>query len=190
MQAKSLEISCAKESDERKELETELKWKRQELEAVRNQHTEIMKQLHSVQEQKPILENQISESHSMVGELEDKIISAVELLIAFKERRDKLRVEHEHVMLEVRELRKSVIMESPSFCGPLILSFTFEEIMDATHSFDPSCKISEGDCGTMYKGVLRHVDVAIKMLPSSVFRGVLDFQHKVRPTPYVFHFFL
>ncbi|KAK4786743.1 hypothetical protein SAY86_010576 [Trapa natans] len=176
---KLLEISCAKESNERKELETELRMIRQELEDMRNQHTEVTKQLHSVQEQKSILENEISESNFMVRELEEKILSAVELLITFKERRDKLRAEYEHALQVVRELRKSVIMKSPSFCSAVIFSFTFEEIMDATHSFDQSYKIGEGDCGTMYKGVLRHVDVAIKMLPSSFFQGVLDFQNEV-----------
>lgn len=184
-QAKSREISCSEKSNERKELENELERKRQALEAVKNQHSEIIKHLHSVQEQKPVLENQVSESHLMVGELEEKIVSAVELLISFKARRDKLRIEHEGALREVRELRRSVMMESLSFCGPLILSFTFEEIMDATCSFDPSCKIGEGDYGTMCKGVLRHMDVAIKMLPSSLFRGSLDFQHKVRLAPYV-----
>ncbi|KAK4743592.1 hypothetical protein SAY87_009904 [Trapa incisa] len=106
---KLLEISCAKESNERKQLETELKMKRKELEDTRNQHTEVIKQLHSVQEKKPILDHLISESTFMVGELEEKILSAVELLITIKEGRDKIRAEHELVMLDVRELRKSVI---------------------------------------------------------------------------------
>ncbi|PKI50733.1 hypothetical protein CRG98_028875 [Punica granatum] len=186
-QAKSLEISYAKESNERKELEKELKRKKEELEAVQNQHSGIIKHLHAVQEQNSALENQISKSRSVEGELEEKIVSAVELLIAFKERRDRLRIEHGEAMREVRVLRKSVRMESPSFCGPLILSFTFEEIIQATHSFDQSCKIREGRYGTMYKGTLRHADVAIKMLPFSGSRGALDFQDEVEVLSRVRH---
>ncbi|KAK4793901.1 hypothetical protein SAY86_011895 [Trapa natans] len=87
---------------------------------MRNQHTEVIKELHSVQEKKPILDHLISESTFMVGELEEKILSAVELLITIKEGRDKIRAEHELVMLDVRELRKSVITVSPSFCSALI----------------------------------------------------------------------
>ncbi|XP_031392769.1 U-box domain-containing protein 32 isoform X1 [Punica granatum] len=185
--AKSLEISYAKESNERKELEKELKRKKEELEAVQNQHSGIIKHLHAVQEQNSALENQISKSRSVEGELEEKIVSAVELLIAFKERRDRLRIEHGEAMREVRVLRKSVRMESPSFCGPLILSFTFEEIIQATHSFDQSCKIREGRYGTMYKGTLRHADVAIKMLPFSGSRGALDFQDEVEVLSRVRH---
>ncbi|KAI4384777.1 hypothetical protein MLD38_002883 [Melastoma candidum] len=185
--AKSLGLSCAKEVDRRKELERMLLIRRQEINRMRSQHHEIMEKLQIVREQKSTMEEQLSQSSHEVKELEEKIISAVDLLISFKEKRDRLRIEHEEAMTELRKLRKSVRHEDAGFCGQHILSFSFAEITEATNGFHPSWKIGEGRCGTVYKGLLRRTQVAIKMLPSFGSERASNFQQEVEVLSRVRH---
>ncbi|KAF2320441.1 hypothetical protein GH714_027520 [Hevea brasiliensis] len=140
-EAKALENLCIKEMSLRKEMEGVLAREKQEIERTKNQRNEFMKELQVVQEQKSELESQLAESNCNVKDLEEKIISAVELLISFKEER----------------------------CST----------ERATQEFDPSWRIGEGRYGNVYKGILRHVHVAIKMLPSYGSQSQLDFQNGV-----------
>ncbi|XP_030448976.2 U-box domain-containing protein 32 isoform X2 [Syzygium oleosum] len=187
MKARSVEILYNKEVNVRAELEKMLGSKRQESDMVKNQYHETTRELLTVQEQNSILEKQVQESKLVVKELEEKIVSAVELLITFKERRDKLRVEHQDALKHVRDLRRSVLVGTSSLCGPQILSFSFAEIIEATHNFDPSQRIGEGKYGTVYKGLLRHLHVAIRMLPSFGSPGTVDFEHGVEVLSRVRH---
>lgn len=164
---------------EKEDLEKTLEGKRQDLETVKNQKHGMLAELESVKEQKSLLEGRISESHLAVAELEEKILSAVELLISFKAQRDELRIQHGNAMKEVSRLKRSVKHDSPSLCGPQINSFSFDEIVEATNSFDPSLRIGDGKHGTVYRGTLRHVQVAIKMLPSFGSLRNSDFEHEV-----------
>lgn len=174
-----MEILYNREVNVRAELEKMLGSKRQESDMVKNQYHETTRELLTVREQNSILEKQVQESKLVVKELEEKIVSAVELLITFKERRDKLRVEHQDALKHVRDLRRSVLIGTSSLCGPQILSFSFAEIIEATHNFDPSQRIGEGKYGTVYKGLLRHLHVAIRMLPSFGSPRTVDFEHGV-----------
>lgn len=160
-------------------MEEELAREKQEVEKVKSQCEGYTKKLHMVKEQKPILESQIVESSCMVKELEEKIISAVGLLISLKEKRDQMQIEHANATKEVDKLKKLVKGEPPSWCNPQFFAFTFSEIIEATHNFDPSWKIGEGRNGSVYQGILRHLHVAIKMLPSYGSQGDLEFQHEV-----------
>ncbi|KAJ9139873.1 hypothetical protein P3X46_030566 [Hevea brasiliensis] len=177
--AKALENLCIKEMSLRKEMEGVLAREKQEIERTKNQRNEFMKELQVVQEQKSELESQLAESNCNVKDLEEKIISAVELLISFKERRDAARKEYESAIREVNRLKKLSKMEAGSFCRSEILEFSFMEINQATQEFDPSWRIGEGRYGNVYKGILRHVHVAIKMLPSYGSQSQLDFQNGV-----------
>ncbi|GKF98421.1 U-box domain-containing protein 32 isoform X1 [Tanacetum coccineum] len=56
------------------------------------------------------------------------------------------------------------------------------EIMEATQDFNQSLKIGEGRYGSVYKGILRHVRIAIKMLPSLGSQGDAEFEDEVNPT--------
>ncbi|KAF8040577.1 hypothetical protein BT93_B2721 [Corymbia citriodora subsp. variegata] len=187
MKARSVEILYNKEVNERTKLEKILGSKRQEFDMVKNQYCETTKELLTVRERNSILEKRVEESKLVVKELEEKILSAVELLITFKERRDKLRVEHRDALKDVRDLRRSVQVGTPSLCGPHILSFSFAEINEATHNFDPSQRIGEGKYGTVYKGLLRHLHVAIRMLPSFGSARTVHFQHGVEVLSRVRH---
>ncbi|XP_012090232.1 U-box domain-containing protein 32 isoform X1 [Jatropha curcas] len=177
--AKALEKLCIKEISLRKEMEEELARENEVVERTQNQCDEFIEEVQMVQEQKSVLESQLSECNCMVKDLEEKIISAVELLISFKAKRDAARIEYENAMREVIRLRKLAKMETVSFSKSEILEFSFMEINEATQEFDPSWKIGEGRYGIVYKGILRHVHVAIKMLPSYGSHTQLDFQNGV-----------
>ncbi|KAK4571569.1 hypothetical protein RGQ29_030119 [Quercus rubra] len=185
--AKALEDLCAKELTQRKEMEEALTREKKEKERMKNRQDELMKELQMVQDQKSILEGRLEESKSTAQELEEKIISAVELLISFKERRDRLRIEHGNAVAEVKKLSKLLNGEVSSFCSVQIPTFSFMEINELTHDFDPSRKIGEGRYGTVYRGILRHMHVAIKMLPSYGSQSQLDFQKEVEVLSRVRH---
>ncbi|XP_062120383.1 U-box domain-containing protein 32 isoform X2 [Humulus lupulus] len=167
------EISLIKESEEM------LAGVKQELERMKDERDEFMKELRMVQKENLVLESQLAKSEDEIKELEEKIISAVELLISFREKRDKLRVEHGSAVREVAWLRRLMKGETSSLCKPQLPIFSFLEINEATSDFDPSWKISEGKYGTVYKGILRQMHVAIKMLPSYGSKSQSDFQHEV-----------
>ncbi|XP_057952848.1 U-box domain-containing protein 32-like isoform X2 [Malania oleifera] len=178
-EANTSERLYAKEMNQRKAMEVLLSSEKQEAEWIKNQHENLRKELQLVQDQRSVLESRIAESHCTMKDLEDKIFSAVELLITMKKKRDELRIEHGNAIREVKELRKLLGKEASRLFRPQILVFSFLEIIEATKHFDPSQKISEGKYGSVYKGFLRHMQVAIKMLPFSGSLSDLEFRHKV-----------
>ncbi|KAA3459869.1 U-box domain-containing protein 32 isoform X2 [Gossypium australe] len=177
--AKALESLCVKEMSRRKEMEELLEREKQEVQKMKDQHDEYIKELQMVKDQRTILESQIVESQCVVEGLEEKMFSAVELLISFKKKRDDLRIEHENAIRVLKNLRKLVNGGDSSFPGSQILEFSFIEINNATRDFDPSWKIGEGKYGSVYKGLLRHMNVAIKMLPSYGSQSLLEFENEV-----------
>ncbi|KAK7279931.1 hypothetical protein RJT34_24992 [Clitoria ternatea] len=175
----TLESRCAKEISRRKEIEEKLAREKQEVQKMKNQQDEIMCELKKVQDQNSELKNQISESQCSATELEDKIISAVDLLISFKEKRDKLRIEYANAVREVKILRRVGEADTAFSYQVEFPAFSFMEINEATHDFDPSWKIGEGRYGSVYKGLLCNMHVAIKMLPSYGCQSQSAFQYQV-----------
>ncbi|XP_057476986.1 U-box domain-containing protein 32-like [Actinidia eriantha] len=176
--AEALESSCMKEIKQRKEMEEVLAGQRQELERLKNQHDRYTKELQTVRDQKPVLETQLMESRSAEEELEEKIVQAVKLLVTFKEKGDKLHVEHDQAIREIGGLRKLVKEAAADSFKLQFFAFSFWEINEATRDFDPSWKIGDGRYGSVYKGLLRHLKVAIKMLPSRGSQGNVEFEHE------------
>jgi predicted Ser/Thr protein kinase len=62
----------------------------------------------------------------------------------------------------------------------LLSDFSFSEIEEATCNFNPSLKIGEGGYGSIFKGSLRHTEVAIKILNPNSTQGPSEFQQEVR----------
>ncbi|XVF09898.1 hypothetical protein REPUB_Repub07fG0136700 [Reevesia pubescens] len=176
---KALEFLYVKEKSRRKEMEEFLEREKQEVQKMKNQRDEFIKELQMVKDQRAVLESQIAESQCTVEELEEKIFSAVELLISFKKKRDDMRIEHGNAIRVLKDLRKLVKGGDAIFPGTQILEFSFMEINNATRNFDPSWKIGEGKYGSVYKGLLRHVHVAIKMLPSYGSQSLVEFENEV-----------
>lgn len=168
-----------KETSEREELEDMLAKQRQEIESMKNQHLQCIEELKVIREQTPVLESQITKSHHLEKELEEKIIQAVELLIKFREQRDELKMECEMATGEVKELRNLSEKDTMALSCSQFFVLPFLEIIEATQNFDPSLKIGEGKSGCFYKGLLRHVKVAIKMLPSHGSQSDLEFENEV-----------
>lgn len=181
LQAKSLESTCMEEVKKRKEMEELLEREKKEVERMNKEHDELLKELQHVQEQKSLLERKASEYWCEVEELEKKMFAAVDLLVSFKEKRDKLQIEHEGSMDKLRKL-KNIVKREPSssrYRSAEMPTFSFMEIIEATRNFDPSWKIGEGRHGSVYKGLLRHMDVALKMFPSYGSHSQSTFQYEV-----------
>ncbi|XWS77022.1 hypothetical protein CRYUN_Cryun01aG0227900 [Craigia yunnanensis] len=176
---KASEILYTRELKQRKEIEEALAKEREELDMMKNQHDEVMVELQDAWDQKSSLEKQIVETEKVVKELEEKIISAVELLQNYKKERDELQVERDNALKEAEELRKSRAETSGADIPQFFTEFSFSEIEEATRNFDLTLKIGEGGYGSIYKGLLRHTTVAIKMLHSHSLQGPSEFQQEV-----------
>lgn len=57
--------------------------------------------------------------------------------------------------------------------------YDIKEIEIATNYFDSALKIGEGSYGPVFKGVLDHIDVAVKALRSNITQGEKQFNQEV-----------
>ncbi|KAF7141770.1 hypothetical protein RHSIM_Rhsim06G0039100 [Rhododendron simsii] len=105
------------------------------------------------------LQIEIAKSNQMVQESEQNMLSAPEELEECKMERDDLQ-------------EQAFNMITP-------LSFSLHEIERATGNFDPSMEIGQGGYGPVYRGFLRHTQVAIKTLISQSMQGRSEFQQEV-----------
>ncbi|GAB4861735.1 hypothetical protein Ancab_036989 [Ancistrocladus abbreviatus] len=178
--AKAAESLYSDELRWRKNIEDELAKGKEELESIKNQRDMIFDELQNAQDQKSSLESQVEKSNLMVKELEEKIVAAVELLEKYKKEREELQIERDNALLEAEELREELSGETSSMHIPKFFSeFSFVEIEKATNYFDPSLKIGEGGYGSIYKGFLRHTEVALKIPHSDSMQGPQEFQQEV-----------
>ncbi|KAF7844531.1 U-box domain-containing protein 33 isoform X1 [Senna tora] len=177
--AKSSQSLYTEELNLRKEVEEALEQAKEELGKMKSQNDKVYQELQLALDQKSSLESQIASSEHMVKELEKKIISAVELLQSYKKERDELQVLRDNALIEAEELRKKPAEASSTRMPQFFLEFSFPEIEEATNNFNLSLKIGEGGYGSIYKGILRHTEVAIKMLHPNSLQGPSEFQQEV-----------
>ncbi|KAK9757935.1 hypothetical protein RND81_01G195600 [Saponaria officinalis] len=164
----------------RKTAEEKLAEVKEDLDKTKNLWIKISHELHETMDQKLSLETQIEESNLSVKELENKLFSAVELLQKYRNERDELQTERDNALREAEKLRKQLTQEPSSSHIPVFFSeFSFSDLEKATNYFDPSLKIGEGGYGNIYKGFLRHTDVAIKMLNPASMQGPREFDQEV-----------
>ncbi|KAJ0525781.1 putative protein kinase RLK-Pelle-RLCK-IXb family [Helianthus annuus] len=176
--AEESEKSLMEESERIKEIVVTLTTKAQEIETMKNQRDQFIKELQTVKDQQPGLVDQISRARESEKELEERIIQAVNLLITFKENRDNLQDTRDNARREINRLEKYVRVESTDLSHAEFYKPSFMEIMEATKDFDQSLKIGEGKRGSVYKGILRHLRVAIKMLPSLGSQSDAEFENE------------
>lgn len=132
-------------------------------------------------EQNSSLELQIATSENSIRGLEQKMLSAVELMKKYKKERDDWKVERDNAVREAEDLRNNQAeADSSTSMSSFVYEYCFPEIEQATHNFDPELKIGEGGYGSIYKGLLRHTQVAIKILHPQSEQGPLEFQQEVR----------
>ncbi|KAF3623127.1 Receptor protein kinase, putative isoform 2 [Capsicum annuum] len=182
----SYKLSKEKE-DQRREQEENLAKQKEEIEGLKIQHDLYLKELQKIQEKKLVLESQITESSYAGKELEEKILQAVELLISFRKQRDEMQVERDNAIKEVNRFRKLAQDDADEYCIQNFFSISFSDIIEATQNFDPSSKIGEGKLGSVYKGIIHHIKVAIKMLPDFGSLSDSDFQNKAERLSRVRH---
>lgn len=177
---KASEALYANELKFRREIDESLQKTKQEHENIQKELNEISQELQTALEQKSFLESQIVDLDQTVHELEQKMFSAVDLLKNYKKERDELQVECDDAVRLLEEMREKERGEgSSSNAARFYTEFSFSEVKDATCNFDPSLKIGEGGYGSIFRGSLRHTEVAIKMLHPHSLQGPSEFQQEV-----------
>lgn len=183
IQAVASDTLCKDEINTTVDPEELLLRQRQEMGRMKNQHDQILEELQLIQDQKPALERQLSEARCSERELEDKVIQAVNLLIRFKGTRDELQIEYNSAIRKINKYR-ALQTEDPSVISPAhFFGTSFSDIIEATENFKPSQKLGEGRYGSVFKGMLSHNKVAIKMLPSSGSQSDSEFKNEVSSEP-------
>ncbi|KAL9684372.1 hypothetical protein QQ045_021808 [Rhodiola kirilowii] len=165
IKAEEFEHLWAAEKDRKHELEKVLAETIKDVEKMKTQNDEYMKQIQLVREKILVLESQLAESNDEAQELQEKMATAVKLLISFKGKRDHMREEYGNIVRKLHTFQNQVNGHALSLNGLPNLTATFSEIIDATQNFNPARKIGEGRNGSVYQGLLGHMVVAIKMLP-------------------------
>uniref|UniRef100_A0A1J3JZ13 RING-type E3 ubiquitin transferase n=1 Tax=Noccaea caerulescens TaxID=107243 RepID=A0A1J3JZ13_NOCCA len=176
--AKALDGLCIKESSRRKKLEELLEKEKDEVNTVIEQNNGFMKKLQMVEGDNLKLESQIRKLQDLEREHGEKFDTAMELLKSFRQKRDEIRIDHEKAMKEVNALKR-LIKGKTVESGSEMLDYSFMEINEATNEFDPSWKLGEGKYGSVYKGNLQHLQVAVKMLPSYGSQNHFEFERRV-----------
>ncbi|XP_027927473.1 U-box domain-containing protein 33 isoform X2 [Vigna unguiculata] len=177
--AKASESLYTEELKLRKLAEEELRKEKEELENAKRLRDKVKEELRLALDQKASLESQIASSELIIKELEQKIVSAVDLLQSYKNEREELQIQRDNALREAEELRKKQGEASSSHVPQLFSEFSFSEIKEATNNFNPTLKIGEGGYGSIFKGVLSYTEVAIKRLHSDSMQGPLEFQQEV-----------
>nr|GMD64974.1 U-box domain-containing protein 33 [Ipomoea batatas] len=123
------------------------------------------------------------EFNMMVQKFEQNMVSNVELLLKYKKERDALEVKLDTALRAAegmgKKLDKEASTSSSSCSAKFYAEFSWSEIKEATSNFDPSLKIGNGGYGSVYRGMLCHTPVAIKILNPESIQGSSEFQQEV-----------
>ena len=179
LQAKMSKSLYTKESKQRKETEEALAKEKEQLEKMKKQRDEILEELRIALDKKSLLEKQIAETDQMVKGLELRITSSLELIERYKKESDEMKIQRDNALKEAQALRSKQGEVLSTYMPHFFSDFSYSEIKEATQNFDPSLKIGEGRYRSIYKGLLRHTQVAIKMLHHHSSQEPIGFQHEV-----------
>ncbi|KAK4371925.1 hypothetical protein RND71_007309 [Anisodus tanguticus] len=178
--AKASDTVYAAELRQRRQMEDELAKIKEKADQMKSQLSKLMQDLQAAEAQTSSLEGQLLNSDTQVQELEQKMFSAVDLLQKYRKERDELQVERDNALKLAEALReKHSDGSSCTSTSVLFAEFYFHEIEEATWNFNPALKIGEGGYGSIYRGLLRHTQVAIKMLHPHSLQGPSEFQQEV-----------
>ncbi|EEF50538.1 U-box domain-containing protein 33 [Ricinus communis] len=168
--AKALESLYARELRYRKETEEALAREKEDHQRTKKQRDE----------DRLVTMDQRLLQQIQVSELNDEIFSVVEQCKEYKKERDMLQVEQDNVFKLVQEL--SGTQAGGASCSQMhesLFNFSMSEILEATCNFDPLLRIGESGHGDIYKGIVRHTAVVIKVLSSDSTEGPIEFQQEV-----------
>ncbi|KAH9604112.1 hypothetical protein KSS87_010452, partial [Heliosperma pusillum] len=162
-----------KEYTLRKAMEENMVNGKEEIENMKRLWEIVSRELRIAVEYKSLLESQIEKSNVEVKELEEKFISAMDLLQKVKCKRDIYEMERDTALQENEELKKLAAQ------GQSIARFSCLELQMATNRFDQTSMIGEAGYRSTYKGSMCHTEVAIKMFDCSGISGPRDFNQQV-----------
>ncbi|WZY91843.1 hypothetical protein YC2023_064172 [Brassica napus] len=177
--AKQSETAYSEELKRRKDTEIAIAKIKERLVTIKKEQETLMKELQRAMAQKEMLESQIAESDGTMEKLNQKLDIAVKLLQKLKDEREELQTERDRALREATELRSRAETSSTLQSTQYFTHFSFSEIEEATNRFDSTLKIGGGSYGSIYVGVLRHTQVAIKMLNPNSSQGPVEYQHEV-----------
>ncbi|CAL5051224.1 unnamed protein product [Urochloa decumbens] len=143
-------------------MEEHLSGVQQELERLKKEHSEVTEKLQNTNEH---LQGQLSESRGQY-----------ERLLA---EHDHLLHERNHAVREVQELRQKRGQMLSVLTTAMHCEFSSSELECATENFSSLLKIGEGGFGCVYRGLLRNMTVAIKVLKSDSLHGQSQFEQEV-----------
>ncbi|KAK3131705.1 hypothetical protein QOZ80_6AG0510180 [Eleusine coracana subsp. coracana] len=137
----------------------------QELEQLKVQHNEVNEKLYEATEHNENLQAQLSAS----GEQYEWLLSE----------HDHLLHERDHAVREVEELRQRRGQMLSVLVTSMHCEFSSSELEHATENFSNSLKIGEGGFGCVYRGILRNMTVAMKVLKPDTLQGRSQFEQEV-----------
>jgi predicted RNase H-like nuclease (RuvC/YqgF family) len=165
LQARTSEDLYLNQVQQRKETEEFLSKIQEELQQLKVRQNEVIEELQKANEHNENLQHQLSES---------------------KDHYDWLLSEHDHLLhernrsvREVEELRQRRGQILSVLVTAMHCEFSPSELECATEKFSSLRKIGEGGFGCVYKGVLRNMTVAIKVLRLDVLQGRSQFEEEV-----------
>jgi hypothetical protein len=89
----------------------------------------------------------------------------------------------EQLVKSLEDQREGLIKKNSHICSRKNLGlntvFSSQELEQATQNFSESLKIGGGGFGTVYKGSLHQITVAIKLLDNPSVQGITQFQREV-----------
>ncbi|KAI5421792.1 U-box domain-containing protein 33 isoform X2 [Lathyrus oleraceus] len=113
-------------------------------------------------------------------ELEEELHKAKEEIHNMRSQIDKVNENLQLALDHKSSIENQISEASRTQSLQLFNEFSFLEIEEATCNFKPSLKIGEGGYGSIFKGILRHTEVAIKILSPISTQGPSEFQQEVK----------
>ncbi|XP_078182697.1 U-box domain-containing protein 33-like [Carex rostrata] len=147
---------------------------------MKRQWDDILEELRRVEGHKDALEDALANSKHMANDLQTKLSEAHCLVFSLEKEVEELQQERACAAKEVNLLRERVWeLERAAGGRDKFCEFSYEELQDATNGFDNSFKIGEGGYGSVFKGSLHGMTVAIKLLNPQGMRGKDEFYQEM-----------
>lgn len=140
----------------------------------------LREDLRVVMDQNLVLESKVANYDEVMKDLEEGMFSNVELLEICEKERDNLKNERDNILKTAEELlNQSAEAASGTNVSKFFATLTFDEIEEITSDFDPSSQLWEGESGSIYKGILSHSQVTVRIWHPEGPHGPREFHQEV-----------
>ncbi|XP_078158231.1 uncharacterized protein LOC144553930 isoform X2 [Carex rostrata] len=144
---------------------------------LRSQRDEYINQIQVENERRLALEKQVSGSELVIKDLLIKLASNRDCIVSLQADLYNMQQKRDNLVRLVKELCTQI--QKMHFSSSTALEFSLQELQQATQYFSESLKIGEGGFGPVYKGSLRQITVAIKVLHSQSRQGISQFRQEI-----------